>query len=135
MKQVNSIKDLSIIVENYRQSEVHNKPLLIWFKDNLVLDSYKKSIKTDNTVITTDANFCLSKDTSLPNLYIKGKTTMIVCHRYIDQMNNLALELCISWVHNRNIPVICLVNDYERDRCPNFVGSTFEEIELLVENV
>ena len=44
MKIVNSLKKLNNIVDLYLEKEKPLKPILIWFKNNSILDNFKKKL-------------------------------------------------------------------------------------------
>lgn len=58
----------------------------------------------------------------------------IVCHRYLDQMNEEELSRCVSLSRQGKAAVVCLANEYERKFCPKFVADEFCQIDFGVKS-
>ena len=125
-KKVNSLQNLFEFIESYSK-DCKQKPLLIWFKSNLVLDKFKKVFLEkyfhEINVITEPVKEEVLSDSKI-----------YLCHRYVDQMNEKMMEFCAWLSRERNLPVIYLVNEYSRIDSPEVIVGKYEQIELNVQN-
>ena len=122
-KKVNSINRLLGTADTFLNKKQVDKPLLVWFKNNLILDSFKKELLTrhPDVVLLHSCDVCPKEGQA------------VVFHLYLNQTNEEALKHCIS-LAKKGIPVIYLVNEYEREKRPNAILKGFHEIELQVRN-
>lgn len=122
---VSNIKKLLGIIEvNYTMDGV-KKPILVWFSNNLILDNFKSKLRS----LYCKAPFVSDISEEL------ACEPMIICHRYVDQMNLEVLKKCVDFTKQKNTLIIYLANEYEHSNCPAFVDEEFEQIDLTVRNV
>lgn len=118
-KKINSIVELFDEIEN----NVYDKPLMIWFRSNTIVDSFKRDLLSKKNDIYTIV---------APNDIIPQNKTLL-CHRYLDQMNIEMLEFCIDLSKKEKTQIIYFANEYERGKCPDFVSWEFNQVDLTVE--
>ena len=128
METINSLKKLDVIVDSYLKEKRPSKPILIWFKNNLILDSFRdKLLKCHKDVqriydIPSNLNTC------------PINSQRVLFHRYIGQMGEDCLKYC-SDLASKNISVIYLANEYERKNSPHNLDDLFDVIDCQVKNV
>ena len=128
MRTINSLKKLDSIVDAYLKKERPLKPILIWFKSNLILDNFKKKLLERHKDIQ-----CVYDIPSNPSFHFTNSSS-ILYHRYINQMDEDCLKYCTDLTLKNN-PVIYLANEYERKNRPSFLDDKFDEIDCQVKNV
>ena len=62
---------------------------------------------------------------------VNPKATMLLCHRYVAQMDINALTYCLEVFNQYNLPLIYLANDYSFDDKPDFVDEKFEQVKIV----
>lgn len=128
MKTVNSLQKLDKIIDSYLKKKKTLKPILIWFKSNLILDNFKKKLLERHKDIQ-----CVYDIPSNPSFHFTNSSS-ILYHRYINQMDEDCLKYCTDLTLKNN-PVIYLANEYERKNRPSFLDDKFDEIDCQVKNV
>ena len=128
MKTVNSLQKLDKIIDSYLKKKKTLKPILIWFKSNLILDNFKKKLLERYKDIQ-----CVYDIPSNPSFHFTNSSS-ILYHRYINQMDEDCLKYCTDLTLKNN-PVIYLANEYERKNRPSFLDDKFDEIDCQVKNV
>ena len=128
MKTVNSLQKLDKIIDSYLKKKKTLKPILIWFKSNLILDNFKKKLLERHKDIQ-----CVYDIPSNPSFHFTNSSS-ILYHRYINQMDEDSLKYCTDLTLKNN-PVIYLANEYERKNRPSFLDDKFDEIDCQVKNV
>ena len=118
-KKVDSIVGLFDEIEN----NIYDKPLMIWFRSNIILDYFKKELLAKKNDIYT----IVSPVERIPD----NKT--LLCHRYIEQMNIELLKFCITLSKKEKTKIIYFANEYERKNCPDFVCIEFNQVDLTIE--
>ena len=119
-RNVYSIKKLLGIIDTHSNENL-GKPLLIWFESNFVLDHFKVLLR--NQYKGAHWMTGLEQEASSASIHI--------CHRYVDQMNTIALADCVKLAKRNNL-VIYLANEYSRNQCPSWVDDEFLQIDLKV---
>lgn len=128
MKTVNSLQKLDKIIDSYLKKKKTLKPILIWFKSNIILDNFKKKLLERHKDIQ-----CVYDIPSNPSFHFTNSSS-ILYHRYINQMDEDSLKYCTDLTLKNN-PVIYLANEYERKNRPSFLDDKFDEIDCQVKNV
>lgn len=148
MKIINSESELLKEIQEFKVN-VKEKPLMIWCASNELLDNLKSLLLEDVAIAIiqdhppkqghtsviierkvekiSDHQDLLEK-TLYPSTY-SPQTQMFLYHRYLMQMEEEQLRYCIELQRDLSKPVLCLVNDYEKENKPQFVDDSFLQIE------
>ncbi len=118
IKKVGSFKKLLQIIEESN----FKKPMLVWFKSNSVLDCFKRELMRE----VRDIHQIVEPAENVAD------APLLLCHRYIDQMNKGLLEFCVSLSKSGKRRILYFANEYEHRNCPAFVSQEFEQVELNV---
>lgn len=153
MKIINSESELLKEIQEFKVN-VKEKPLMIWCASNELLDNLKSLLLEDVAIAIiqdhppkqshtsviierkvekiSDHQDLLEK-TLYPSTY-SPQTQMFLYHRYLMQMEEEQLRYCIELQRDLSKPVLCLVNDYEKENKPQFVDDSFLQIEYSFYN-
>ena len=123
MKEI-ALKELTKVIDEYCNRNHRQKPLMIWFNSNANLDNFKKELCA-NKCITT-----IIGDRTMP-IHVNPNSSVLLCHRYVAQMDENALRYCLDVFNQHKMPLIYLANDYKITDKPNLVEDNFEQVRIV----
>lgn len=126
MKEI-TLKDLEETVNAYCRRDHREKPLLVWFNSNPQLDNFKREFLKRNDVLAFIGERIMPFDVS-------SKTSILLCHRYVGQMDVNALTYCMEVFNQYNLPLVYLANDYSFEAKTNLVDENFEQVKIVYGN-
>lgn len=125
-KEFKNIDELLNFVKNIQENNTCEKPIIIWFNDNPVLDKVNKIISQCPKITKINVP-------SLQKEYNKD-TSLFVCHKYVGQMDTEDLECYCALHKEAQKPVLCFANMYSYKDRPSFVSEKFDEYHLKVKS-
>lgn len=158
MKTV-KLSELENLIKEYSNQDSFTKPLMLWFANNRTLDLVKGDLTSDTRktiaimghpmeghkkIVVGDSVEEISHHPEIltndvPPLGLTKDTSRIVYHTYIHQLKRNNLDYCSRQVQNLQLPIICLINDYEAAKEYSFdtdyLASKFEQYFVLERTV
>lgn len=138
MKNLNFKQLLTLVddVLNGRWEGDTSKPIMIWFWENLDLDTVKKHLKSvrelaefhehpvrhSKHMVLGDKIVKVADHLEYANRFIlpssfKDYTKGFLYHQYLQQLEPEYIYDCKELIQNTHLPLIGLVNDYEKEAC------------------
>lgn len=158
------LSKLDNLIKEYSNQKSFSKPLMLWFASNRTLDHVKADLRKFEGSIQNMRNISITghpldghkriligdtveniakhpellTNDVLPIGYTKD-TKRIVYHTYEKQLRRDNLDYCCYQVRKLQIPIICLINDYEAAKEDTFnqdyLASNFDQFFVLERTV
>lgn len=121
------------------------KPILVWFHSNTVIDSVRRELAKTEGCATFGSFITISTDGRVqdimkhpeqqdkfifPDSY-NEHTRFFLYHRYLGQLKQPHIDYILQLSALTSLPIICCVEDYSKDETPDFDASAFEEYDFV----
>lgn len=142
MKSTNKDNIIETIEEYISSSPI--RPVIIWFHSNPDIDNARRAISEMNGCATCGQALYIDKAGAIqtltpsedeehfiiPETY-NASTKFFLFHRYEEQLRGEYLKYALDLMYETKLPVVCLVNDYSKEKEPQANVSAFEEWEYI----